>query len=123
MAPVELGYSLNGEPKEKVVAEDGVTAKLDTPAGTAYAKVKPQGSTWIERSPVVDRIGTKFPSDREYIPYRTRIDGLHYKINSIFDPLIPKERKLRKLKKITRKKKYSTTEGEVIIKATGYDQE
>ncbi len=123
MAPVELGYSLNGEPKEKVVAEDGVTAKLDTPAGTAYAKVEPQGSTWIERSPVVDRIGTKFPSDPDRIPYKTRTDGLHYKINSIFDPLIPKERKLRRLKKITRKKKYSTTEGEVIIKATGYDQE
>jgi len=123
MAPVELGYSLNREPKEKVVAEDGVTAKLDTPAGTAHAKVEPQGKNWITRSPVIDRIGTKFPSDPERIPYSTHADGLHYNINSIFDGLIPNIRKLRKSTKLSREKKYRTSKGEVIIKATGYDQE
>lgn len=92
MAPVELGYSLNRELKEKVVAEDGVTVKLDTPAGTAFAKVEPQGRNRLMRSPIIDRLGIKFPDDPIYI-------GLHYNIKSIFDSLIPEKRKLRKAKK------------------------
>jgi len=116
MAPVELGYSLNRELKEKVVAEDDVTVSLDTPVGTAYAKVEPQGRNWLKRSPIIDRLGIKFPDDPKNI-------GLHYNTNSIFDSLIPEKRKLRKAKKTSREKTYSTSEGEIIIKATGYDQE
>ncbi len=123
MAPVELEYSLNGHPKEKVVAEDGATARLDTPAGSVFAKVKRQGKNWLTRCPLIDRIGTKFPSDPEHIPYSTHGDGLHYHVNSIFDPLIPSRRKMREAKKLTRTKKYSTNRGEVEIKVTGLDQE
>ena len=123
MAPVELEYSLNGESKEKIAAEDGVTARIDTPAGPVFAKVKRQGKNWLTRCPLVDRIGAKFPSDPEHIPYSTRTDGLHYHVNSIFDPLIPSRRKMREAKKLTKTKKYSTSQGEVVIKVTGLDQE
>lgn len=123
MAPCELGYSIDGVDKGKVVAEDGVTAKLDTPAGTAFAKLEEQGNYWFNKAPVADRLGVSFPGDPEYVLYSTRGDGLHYRINSIFDPLVPNIRRLIKRKRVARVRAYSTEEGVVEIRAVGYDQE
>lgn len=123
MSPVELTFSVNGEEKETVKARDGVMARLNTPAGVALAKLEPQGESWIDRTPTVDRLGTRFPDDPEFVTYATRADGLHYRINSLFDPLFPKIRKLLKAEKPNRRRTISTAEGEVTIKATGYDQE
>ena len=121
MAPAELCYSLDGVFQKKVVAEDGIQAILETPAGRAYAKLRPNGNTWFTREPVIDRLGVLFPGDPQDIPYSTGTDGLHYHINSIFDLLIPKERALRRAKKISRKTTISTVQGKVEITATGYD--
>ena len=115
MAPVELEFSLNGKPKEKVVAEDGEIAVLDTPVGKAFAKLQPPEKIRLLRSSVSERLGTKFPLDPPFIPYHTRMDGLHYK---------PSPRKeLRKAPIIVRVKRYTTPEGELVIEATGYDSE
>ncbi|HJY98889.1 MAG TPA: hypothetical protein VJ227_04195 [Patescibacteria group bacterium] len=123
MSPVELGYSLNGEPKAKVVAEDGIVAILQTPAGIARAKLNRQGTNWLTRSGVLHRLGTFFPDDPPYIPYSTTVDGLHHYVDSIFDLLSPKKRQLEKAKKIKRCKTIQTEAGTVIITAKGYEKE
>ena len=121
MAPAELSYSLNGVFQKRVIAEDGIQAILETPAGTASAKFRPNGHTLFTREPAIDRLGVRFPGDPEFIPYSTRADGLHYHINSLFDFLFRKERAFRRAEKVWREKTISTADGKVAIKAVGYD--
>lgn len=123
MSPIELSYSLNGKEVDKVVAEDGVVANLGTPAGVARAKVEVEEKSWFNRMALADRVGSLFPSDLTFVTYSTRADGLNYRVNSIFDLLIPSIRKLLKAKEVIREKKYATIEGEVIITATAYNNE
>ena len=118
MAPVELEWSLNGFKQESVTAPDGQLAIINTPIGQAKAKVEKNGKG-LFASPIIDRLGVFFPGDPEYLPYSTRGDGLHYHINSLFDFLIPKERKLRQAKKVWRKVERATPQGQIEIEATG----
>lgn len=121
MSPCELKYSLNGKVQKAITGQDGILTILETPAGTAMAKLEPNGHTWLTRQAVIDRLGVLFPGDPQSIRYATSTNGLHYHINTIFDYFIPKERKLMKLKEISRRKTIQTQQGEVKIEARGYD--
>jgi len=123
MSHVELSYTLDGEQKETVSAEDGVLARLETPAGVALAKVRPQGKKWIDKTPLVNRVGTKFPTDSNYMSNITAGDGLNYKPDSLLDFLNKDRRKLRKADSVTTGVEIATQHGMVAIKVTASNHE
>lgn len=103
MPPVKLTCTVGGKERGSVIAEDGVTASLDTPVGRASATMeKPQ------------RLGasfsTLFPGDGKVVYPETLSRGV---LNDIKDTF------RRRQPPPERKKEYQTLEGRVVIKAEG----
>ena len=124
MAPVEVGWTLNKQLQDTITAPDGVEAVLDTPVGRAIGKLDPDREKLFGvfpiHTPPIDRLGTRMPGDPEFVPYASR-GRLIYHTNTIFDFLIPKERKLRGEKTIFRSKEFQVPGSKIEITITGYD--
>ena len=81
MAPVEARYTLNGEERDKITAEDGAPIALNTPAGLARAKLDPRIHGNALDGSLGERFQTKFPGQNTFRekPYRdTPWDKLHF---------------------------------------------
>jgi hypothetical protein len=118
MTPVELSYSVNDVEIQKVIAPDGERAVLTTPIGNAEAQFDPK-EKFLPSLPIF-RLGTLFPGEYSAWPI-THSNGLNYYADSIIDYIIPKRRNHLNLKRPTLRWTVKTSEGELVIKATGYD--
>ena len=110
MSPIEARYSLNGEEKEKIAAEDGVLVALDTPAGQARADLRPRKRGFFRVRALGERFTTQFPGQKPYRAEAQIFDfrGYNKKVN------VPE---------LTRRDSYQTNEGKVEIELKAINSE
>lgn len=118
MSPAKITVRVNGLETTSVTAEDGTIAIVRTSAGNVLARLDRQGNTWFTRAPVIERFGSLFPHDNIQDMISVK-DGLRYRPTSLFDLLIPRERKLRKSRIVRFRREYTTDEGGVEIIVEG----
>ncbi len=111
MSPIEARYSLNGEEKEKIATEDGVSVALDTPAGLARADLSPRKRGFLNKAALGERFTTQFPGQK---PYRAEAQ--------IFDLTEGYNKKVN-MPELTRRKSYQTNEGKVEIELKAINSE
>jgi len=102
MPPVEARYLLNGEEKEKIVAEDGESVALDTPAGIARANLNPRRSGLFGNGTLGERFYTELPGQKPHRDDDTTLFNLG-RSKKVNNP------------ELTRSKTYKTIEGDITI--------